>query len=66
MRESVLLALRVDELAVAEHVELAGRSRGRGRIEPLVGELGGETRRPFVVAASGRAIEDLDAHADRA
>jgi hypothetical protein len=66
MRESMFLTFRVDELAVAEHVELAGPSRSRGRVEPLVGELGGETRRPFVVAASGRAIEDLDAHVDRA
>jgi hypothetical protein len=58
----VLLVLGEDELAVADDVELSlAAARGRG-VDARRVQLGGETRRPFVVAASGRAIEDLDAH----
>jgi hypothetical protein len=62
----VLLVLGEHELAVAEDVELAVAAGVRGSREPVVAKLGGETRRPWLVPASGRAIEDLDAHADRA
>ena len=35
---------------------------GDPRVEPLLGQLGRETRGPAVVAASDGAIEDLDTH----
>jgi hypothetical protein len=54
--------LREDELAVADDVELALLPLLDGRLEPLLLQLGRETRSPFVVAASDGAIEDLDAH----
>lgn len=55
--------LREDQLAVGEHVELRACSGNgvRGDVE-LGGDLGRETRGPLVVAASGGAVEDLDAH----
>jgi copper chaperone CopZ len=55
--------LREDELAVRQHVELRAspRSDVRRNVE-LGGDLGCETRGPLVVAASGGAVEDLDAH----
>jgi len=58
----VLLVLREDELAVAEHVELAVVAGGGGRVDPGLLQLCDETRRTFVVPASGRAVEDLDGH----
>jgi len=58
----VLLVLGEDELAVAKNVELALVARGGGRVDPGLLQLCDETRRTFVVAASGRAIEDLDGH----
>jgi hypothetical protein len=62
----MLLLLREDELAVAHDVELAVASLCNRRREAALLQLGGETRRPFVVAASDGAIEDLDAHAPKA
>jgi hypothetical protein len=59
----VLLVLGEEELAVADDVELPGAAARRRRVEAACVELGGETRRPCVVAASGRAVEDFDAHA---
>jgi hypothetical protein len=59
----VLLVLGEHELAVAEDVELSVAAGARRRVDPGIAELGGETRRPRLVSASGRAIEDLDAHA---
>ena len=56
------LVLGVDEDSLAQDVELPGAPRTGRRVEPLVFQLGRETRRPAVVAASGWAIDDLDAH----
>jgi hypothetical protein len=52
-----------DDSLVGEHVELTLRAPDRLRVEPFAGELGRETRGPFVIAVSGRAVADLDAHA---
>ena len=52
-----------DEATVDEDVELPPLSGDRGRVVALRYELGRETRGPFVVARSGRAVEDLDRHA---
>ena len=49
-------------LAVCDHVELAFAARDRLGVEALGDQLGRETRGPFVVARSGGAVEDLDAH----
>jgi hypothetical protein len=54
--------LGVDDPFVGEDVELALATGDRLGVEPLARELGRETRGPFVVAASGRAVADLDAH----
>jgi hypothetical protein len=62
----VHLLLREDHLAVAHDVELRLRALGDRRVEPALVELGGETRRPFVVARSDWAVEDLDGHAPEA
>jgi RNA polymerase sigma factor (sigma-70 family) len=62
VRESVLPLLREDERAVAHDVELALRALADRRVEALGIQLGRETRGPPVVAASDRAVEDLDAH----
>jgi hypothetical protein len=56
------LLLGEDELAVVQDVELPLAARDRAGIEPLGVELGRETRGPAVVAASGGAVVDLDAH----
>ena len=48
---------------IDEDVELASPPRRHLRVDAeCVGELGRETRGPYVVAASGRAEEDFDAH----
>jgi hypothetical protein len=54
--------LGVDQPLVGEDVELPLAARDRLGVESLSRELGRETRGPFVVAASGRAVADLDAH----
>jgi hypothetical protein len=54
--------LREDERAVAEDVELPRLAAPDRCVEPLVVQLGRETRGPAVVAASDGAIQDLDAH----
>ena len=61
--EASHVLLREEELAVGDDVELGARpgSRLRGDAE-LRGDLGRETRGPLVVAASGGAVDDLDAH----
>jgi hypothetical protein len=62
--ESPFALLGEHELAVNEHVELRLRPLddlglpGRARVD-----LGRETRGPAVIAASDRAVVDLDAHA---
>jgi hypothetical protein len=58
----VLALLGEDEVAVGEHVELRLRAFADRRVEPLLVELGRETRGPSVVSASDGAVEDLDAH----
>ena len=57
------LVLGEDELAVADHVELAFATGDVARGDPVRLQLGHETRGPLVVAVSGRAVEDLDRHA---
>jgi hypothetical protein len=50
-----------DAAAVDEDVELAATSGRDLRLDlECIGELGRETRGPFVVPASGGAVEDLD------
>jgi len=56
------LVLGEHERAVAHDVELAVRAGADGGLETFSVQLGRETRGPAVVAASDRAIEDLDAH----
>jgi hypothetical protein len=51
-----------DERAVAHDVELTVRAGADRGLESFSLQLGRETRGPAVVAASDRAIEDLDAH----
>ena len=59
-----LRLLGEDHLPVREDVELGLLSGYRRRGDPRLRlDLGRETRGPFVVAASGRAVEDLDRHA---
>jgi hypothetical protein len=61
LRETMLALLREDEVTVDEHVELrpaAGPWSGFVR-RPGV-DLGGETRRPAVVASSDGAVIDVD------
>jgi len=63
LREATFALLREDQLTVGEDVELALRAWCRlgGGLSPLL-DLGHETRGPAVVAASGRAVQDLDRH----
>ena len=61
--EASARVLGEDEVTVREDVELALSARRRLRVGArLRGDLGRETRGPCVVAASGRAVEDLDRH----
>jgi hypothetical protein len=53
---------REDELSVADDVELPRAAGAKRRVEAIRVQLGRETRGPFVVSASDRAVEDLDAH----
>jgi hypothetical protein len=55
--------LRVDELTVADDVELPPSARRRGRLHSSVVQHGRDTRGPRLVAASGGAVEDLDSQA---
>jgi hypothetical protein len=61
--EAPLRLLREDEPPVGEHVVLALRALERLRVVTLFRQLSRETRGSFVVTASDRAVEDLDAHA---
>jgi copper chaperone CopZ len=63
LRKPAGALLGEEQLPVGEHVELGACSGSgvRGDVE-LRGDLGRETRGPCVVAASGGAVEDLDAH----
>ena len=61
--ETALLFLREDEPPVRDHVVLALGALERLGIEALLPQLSRETRGSFVVPASDRAVEDLDAHA---
>lgn len=56
------LLLREDELAVGEDVVLALLALDDRGVEPILAQVGRETRGPDVVAASGGAVEDLDGH----
>jgi hypothetical protein len=58
----VRLALRKDDRAVGDDVELALAALAGLRLETVSLQLGRETRGPFVVAASDGAVEDLDGH----
>jgi hypothetical protein len=56
--------LREEDAAVGDDVELTSATGNRCRLDPeLLRYLGGETRCPRVVPASGRAVDDLDRHA---
>src|SRR6266852_4213981 len=61
LREAALALLREDQRVSVEHVELALRpfDGGRGTAR-LRGDLGRETRGPFVVPASDGAVQDAD------
>ena len=56
------LVLGEDDLAVADHVELALGAGDVRRLDAVGLQLGRETRGPLVVARSGRAVVDLDRH----
>jgi len=56
------LLLREDQLAVGDHVELAVLALVDRRFVTASVQFGRETRGPFVVAASDRAVVDLDLH----
>jgi len=61
LREAALALLREDQRVAVQHVELALRSFDGGRgTARLRGDLGRETRGPFVVPASDGAVEDAD------
>jgi hypothetical protein len=60
--EAALLLLREDEPPVGDDVVLALLTLERLGVEALLLQLSRETRGSFVVAASDRAVEDLDAH----
>src|SRR5579884_620399 len=62
LREPVQRLLREDERPAVEHVELPLAPGSGRRVEAVAGELGRETRGPTVVAASDRAVKDLDGH----
>jgi hypothetical protein len=63
LRKASLLLLGEDDAPVHDHVELTPTSRrDPGLGVECLGDLGRETRGPLVVAASGRAEEDLDDH----
>lgn len=61
--KATALVLGEDELAVAQHVELALAARDVLRLDPVRVQLGCETRSPLVIARSGGAVVDLDRHA---
>ena len=55
--------LREDEPTLGEHVELTAAARhDRRGVLGAPFDLGRETRSPFVVAVSDRAVVDLDVH----
>jgi hypothetical protein len=60
--KATALVLGEDELAVAQHVELALAARDVLRLDPVRVQLGCETRSPLVIARSGGAVVDLDRH----
>jgi hypothetical protein len=60
--EAGCLRLGEDHPAVRDDVVLALVARERFGVEALCIQLGRETRGPFVIAASGGAVVDLDAH----
>jgi len=62
VREPSLPLLREDGVAVRDDVELALLALGDLGGVPVFAQLGRETRGPCVVAASGGAVIDLDAH----
>ena len=64
LREARELLLREDELTVGDDVELGPAALDGLRLEPFRDQLGRETRGPFVITRSGRAVVDLDAHAE--
>ena len=59
------MLLREHGLAVADDVELRFGAADRARVETGCPELGRETRGPFVVPVSDRAVKDLDGHRAR-
>jgi hypothetical protein len=61
LREAALALLREDQRVAVQHVELTLRTfDGGGGAARLRGDLGRETRGPFVVPASDGAVEDAD------
>src|SRR4030095_15669534 len=64
LRPASLTLLREHQLAVGEDVVLGLRALPGRRVDPVLLQLGRETRGPSVVAASDGAVEDLDGHAE--
>jgi hypothetical protein len=62
LREATNLLLGEDEPVVGDDVVLALGACDRFRVESLAGQLGRETRGPFVITVSDGAEEDFDAH----
>jgi hypothetical protein len=61
-RPAALRLLREDELSVGDDVELRLLSLADRGVDSAVVQLGRETRGPFVIAASDRAVQDLHDH----
>jgi hypothetical protein len=64
-RPATGVLLREHRLAVTDDVELRLGAADRARVETGCPELGRETRGPFVVPVSDRAVKDLDGHRAR-
>jgi hypothetical protein len=58
----VFALLREHRLTVGDDVVLALRALASGGLEPMLLQLGRETRGPSVVAASDGAVENVDRH----
>src|SRR5207237_10035180 len=64
VRPASLVLLREDERAVGDDVELGLLAFANRGVDPVVVQLGRETRSPSVVPASDGAVEDLDRHVE--
>jgi hypothetical protein len=64
LRKAAHVLLGEDESAIPDNVELPLVARDIGGRDAVRIQLGRETRGPIVIARSGRAVVDLDRHAE--